>query len=219
MYVSIDRDHMRVMHKHHEMRVVCDLVHIEAPHVASISCPMDMCLKDKTELELKLLYRNTVGGDHIPHDVRDKVMAFIAALPESDVVPEEVRRQAANIKDGDSKPYQYVKGAYHPARPGLLFDILSSNTQAPQGTANTVAPSNSAARPQRPAAAPRQGGVREVIWAVADRMWEAASKPTEKSAVLALRKAIMSTLETENSVKRTSSSNELGNWAKARIQV
>jgi len=58
--------------------------------------------------------------------------------------------------------------------------------------------------------------VREKIWAVADRMWEEAGRPTDKSKVLALRKQIMDTLE-QDGVKRTSSSNELGNWQKARI--
>ena len=58
--------------------------------------------------------------------------------------------------------------------------------------------------------------MREKIWAVADRMWEEAGKPIEKGTVLALRKDIMNVLE-QDGVKRTSSSNELGNWQKARI--
>lgn len=62
----------------------------------------------------------------------------------------------------------------------------------------------------------RSSGVRDKIWEVADRMWEEAGKPTDKRAVLALRKCMMDALERQD-VKRTSSSNELGNWQKARI--
>jgi hypothetical protein len=49
-------------------------------------------------------------------------------------------------------------------------------------------------------------------------MWADAGKPTGASAVLALRKQIMNKLE-EEGVKRTSSSNELGNWQKARLSA
>jgi hypothetical protein len=48
-------------------------------------------------------------------------------------------------------------------------------------------------------------------------MWEAAGKPTDKAVVLELRKKMMAELEEKHSVKRTSSSNELGNWMKDRL--
>lgn len=66
-------------------------------------------------------------------------------------------------------------------------------------------------------ATPRSSNVRGTIWEVADKMWEEAGKPKDKKDVLALRKNIMDTLESAYNVKRTSSSNELGNWQKARI--
>lgn len=66
-----------------------------------------------------------------------------------------------------------------------------------------------APRPKRGAAKPR-------IWAMADKMWEEAGKPTDKEQVLALRKDIMAALETEEGIRRTSSSSELGQWHKTR---
>lgn len=72
-------------------------------------------------------------------------------------------------------------------------------------------------RPQGLAIAARQvGKTGAQIWAVADQMWEAVGKPTDKATVLTLRKAIMDRLEASG-IKRTSSSNELGSWQKARI--
>lgn len=70
---------------------------------------------------------------------------------------------------------------------------------------NTVAPT-------------RASGVRAIIWDHADKVWSAAGSPSDKATVLALRKQMMAELENQG-VKRTSSSNELGNWMKTRIPV
>ena len=56
------------------------------------------------------------------------------------------------------------------------------------------------------------------MWGVADREWEAAGKPNDVSVVLKLRKEVMNILEKDHAVKRTTSSNELGAWQKARVQ-
>ena len=77
---------------------------------------------------------------------------------------------------------------------------------------------SAAPRPRAaPSALPR-GGTRETIWAEADRQWEEAGKPTDTSIILKLRKEIMNVLEAKG-VKRTSSSNELGNWQKFRLSA
>jgi len=84
-----------------------------------------------------------------------------------------------------------------------------------QAATHTAAPTRSGSTAGT--SAPRTAGVRDKVWSVADAMWTAAGKPTDPKAVLALRKEIMNTLEREHDVKRTSSSNELGNWQKNRI--
>ncbi|ARB11107.1 hypothetical protein JG012_00039 [Pseudomonas phage JG012] len=222
MYVSLDMQNMRIVHKHSSVNAVCGLVHIELPDVAVNVCPIDMTVKHKTDLEIKMLFRSCFPGqaDHMPvSEMKSKILQFAEEFPVTDLDELEVKRQADSIRDGDKKAYKYVKGSFRASRPAELFADATGDAVR----AGATVPASSAARPARPAAAPRAAtgaprasGVREKIWAVADRMWEEAGKPIEKSTVLALRKDIMNALE-QDGVKRTSSSNELGNWQKARI--
>lgn len=222
MYVSLDMQNMRIVHKHSSVNAVCGLVHIELPDVAVNVCPIDMTVKHKTDLEIKMLFRSCFPGqaDHMPvSEMKSKILQFAEEFPVTDLDELEVKRQADSIRDGDKKAYKYVKGSFRASRPAKLFADATGDA----ARASATVPASSAARPARPAAAPRAAtgaprasGVREKIWAVADRMWEEAGKPIEKSTVLALRKDIMNALE-QDGVKRTSSSNELGNWQKARI--
>lgn len=64
---------------------------------------------------------------------------------------------------------------------------------------------------------PKTGSVRDTIWQVADKLWEALGKTTDLKQVLAMRKQAMAELESDFGVKKTSSSNELGKWQKARL--
>lgn len=222
MYVSLDMQNMRIVHKHSSVNAVCGLVHIELPDVAVNVCPIDMTVKHKTDMEIKMLFRSCFPGqaDHMPAaEMKSKILQFAEEFPVTDLDELEVKRQADSIRDGDKKAYKYVKGSFRASRPAELFADATGDA----ARASATVPASGAARPVRPAAAPRAAtgaprasGVREKIWAVADRMWEEAGKPTEKSTVLALRKDIMNALE-QDGVKRTSSSNELGNWQKARI--
>lgn len=226
MYVSLDMQNMRIVHKHSSVNAVCGLVHIELPDVAVNVCPIDMTVKHKTDMEIKMLFRSCFPGqaDHMSiTDMKARILQFVEDFPVTDLDELEVKRQADSIRDGDKKAYKYVKGSFRASRPAELFADATGDSMR----AGVTVPASSAARPVRPAAAPRAApraatgaprasGVREKIWEVADRMWEQAGKPTEKSIILALRKEIMNTLEQEG-VKRTSSSNELGNWQKARI--
>lgn len=222
MYVSLDMQNMRIVHKHSSVNAVCGLVHIELPDVAVHVCPIDMTVKHKTDMEIKMLFRSCFPGqaDHMPvAEMKSEILQFAEEFPVTDLDELEVKRQADSIRDGDKKAYKYVKGSFRASRPAELFADATGDAVR----ACATVPASGAARPVRPAAAPRAAtgaprasGVREKIWAVADRMWEEAGKPTEKSTVLALRKDIMNALE-QDGVKRTSSSNELGNWQKARI--
>lgn len=222
MYVSLDMQNMKIVHKHSSVNAVCGLVHIELPDVAVNVCPIDMTVKHKTDMEIKMLFRSCFPGqaDHMPvAEMKSRILQFAEEFPVTDLDELEVKRQADSIRDGDKKAYKYVKGSFRASRPAELFADATGDAVR----AGATVPASGAARPVRPAAAPRAAtgaprasGVREKIWAVADRMWEEAGKPTEKSTVLALRKDIMNVLE-QDGVKRTSSSNELGNWQKARI--
>lgn len=240
MYVSIDRENLKFLHKHADLHVVCNLVHIEAPNIAIciVDHDSDAFLSDYTGMELAMLYKNTSGHDHTGRSdsaLRALLAELAGRLPTSDVNKFELDRQAASIPEDNDQPLKYVKGATRPGKaPAELFPLKAERNsdedaiaarakqrapQRPASVASTPAPASAAARPQRAPAAPRQGGVRAVIWEVADSMWEKEDKPTGKAEVLSLRKRVMDVLESDHAVKRTSSSNELGQWQKARLTL
>lgn len=236
MYVSIDRENLRFLHRHPDFLVVSDLVHIEAPHVYVLITPFRTGaeLKGWTDMELKMLYRHTTGMELAPNHSRKDVQALLAEvvdrLPVTDVNKFELDRQAAYLGEENETPYKYVKGATRPGLPAELFPLTAKApadvgaaiaaqrpAQAATSAPASVTPAKVAKAPQRAPAAPRSGGVRGTIWEVADAMWEKEGKPTARAEVLALRRRMMDVLETDYDVKRSSASNELGQWQKARL--
>jgi len=255
MYVTIDRENLRFLRKNEDVLLLSNLAWIETPHIGISIQPCDTVsfLRDFTDLELKLLYRNTTGEEQSFYGdaLRAVLMELVQRMDEFKGNKAEVERQASLIPVDNNEPYLYIAGASRPAKQADLFELPyhkqarldneslmaamgkgAASTLYPnekqqaaqyaaqraneQATAASV-PASREARPVRGAGAPRAGGVREVVWTVADSMWENAGKPTDRPVVLALRKSIMQVLEEEHAVKRTSSSNELGNWQKARI--
>lgn len=200
-----------------------------------------------TDFELKLLYENTTGEKYNGYnrDVLDQVVYGLAIrLPVLDCNAAELQVQADSVDEEFSGLYRYVKGSREPllVQDGLfgvpakrlgrsleqerlaqlreLYPQMAAPAPiiARTGNDRPQAGTRTPARATRPAgvALPPRGSMRETIWACADQMWEQAGKPTSASAVLALRKKMMDVLE-EQGVKRTSSSNELGNWQKVRL--
>lgn len=249
MYVGIDRDNLRFLSKHTVYSIVSNVSWIEAPPritlvVTQLGHPS--FLRDFTDFELQLLYKNTTGIEprgYYRDAMRAVLLELAERLPMTDADEREARIQAQCLPPDDDRTYKYVKGALHPAVIPSLMPALSADRNENEeviAAAVRLGPAdsqkdpltNTAARTRsRPSAAPRgqkntprvpgvprPGSVSEKIWVVADRMWEAAGKPTEKASVLALRKQMMDVLEKDYSIKRTSSSNELGNWSKARIK-
>ena len=128
-------------------------------------------------------------------------------------------------------PWKYALGSKRPAKQDDLFFLhcapltgqegIDAAQRAPQRRkvpSATPAP-RAPALPAQPPAVPkaRMSSVRPKIWATADKLWQEAGKPTDAKVVLELRKKMMAVLEQEHHVKKTSSSNELGNWMKTRI--
>jgi hypothetical protein len=199
-----------------------------------------------TDLELKLLYKHTTGFDHTGYS-RPALLQIISDLAMRLPVLEcnllELQAQVNAIPAGTDEIYRYVRGSTRPGTQNELFTVPAAKLPAQPETEATAqsrsaAPlvgalgplagataadrghggTNPAPRPRAaPSSLPR-GGTRETIWAEADKQWEAAGKPTEQSVILKLRKEIMNVLEAQG-VKRTSSSNELGNWQKFRLSA
>lgn len=249
MYVSIDLTKLQFVHKADNQRVVSNLAWIEMhkQDYAIDSPDARSWLGYLTDMEMVMLYRNTTGLEtgYRGQYLRGILSELAERMDENEVSGFEAEVQAAQISEADTSDYEYCFGAStpakleefilqpltadkHPEEPSVgaarhtRFNPTRNSAQhsaaAARGSSTTVARTPSRGL-QRPTGAPRSGGVREKIWAVADRMWEAAGKPKEKTTVLALRKRVMNVLETDEGVKRTSSSNELGNWQRDRIGI
>ncbi len=245
MYVVIDRDRMCFLYKHQNPWMLADLILIECPDASIEIQPCDgtSFLSEFTDLELKLLYNHTTDAEqkHYGANLRAVLTELVYRLPLFDCVLEEVAAQAQWCDESNlTETHVYVKKSNRPAKcnPGELPAILKATVfekegdiaklgrnaaatlygTAPSAPVTPVTVANSIApRATRSPSAPRAGGVREIIWKVADQLWEQAGKPIDKPMILVLRKEMMRVLEEEHQVKRTSSSNELGNWQKARI--
>jgi hypothetical protein len=137
MYISIDRDKTRFMHKHADFTTVCELDYIgqviKRTDVEPITEGTHF-LMHWTEYELRLLYHKSVTGDNVkepkcPHAgavLRAVLLEMAQRLPETDADPDEASAQAAWIeerlnKGDDVSDYQYVRGSKTPGRKASLF--------------------------------------------------------------------------------------------------
>jgi hypothetical protein len=239
MFVAIDYKAKRFLPiKHDSMHVVGDLVWVEAPtlhvHVESATWPF---LTTWGDLDMVQLYKNTTGqtATKVGDNLRAILLELAERIPERKINAFELSKQADLVPERCSMRYLYAPGQFKPAeqakdfvlQPVTLPKAEDENAvcarprvrpvaRAPVAPATTPA-ANRSAGPVRAPSAPRQHGVRELVWGVADKLWQAAGSPKEMGTVLKLRKEMMSTLEAEHGVKRTTSSNELGAWQKARI--
>lgn len=239
MFVCVDVDALQFTHKHRVHEIVSGLAFLEACDRSTLVDNTDNphFLKNLNPLNARWLYRNTCGEDLTGTDdlvVRQMLAALVEKLPTTLAVLNDLEVQIDAVQEDlfAGKPWKYVLGA---KKPKVLKQLASLNCkpltveegeqaalQAPQLRAERAAPKPAATPSAAPQPAPaarkaRAHSVRPVIWAVADSMWETAGKPTDKAIVLELRKKIMTELEEKHSVKRTSSSNELGNWMKDRL--
>lgn len=246
MYVSINLNHMRLMHKHADRTVIADLAWIEAHNDAYEIADLTArgFLSGRTDMELKLLYRNMTGADS--YYGGSYLRAIIAELCERAPFTEADKIRAAAQSayvDKDMPHFRYVHGSSIPSRGILLWSKEESlkaekssdeatnasrryKSYEPAGGVPTysarIAPEGIVQAPRsaggagQAVAQPRQSGVRERIHSAANEAWESAGRPTDKVAVLALRKRIMDDLEAQG-IKRNSASNELGVWQRICI--
>jgi hypothetical protein len=139
MYISIDRDKTKFMHKHESFRTVCDLDYIgqviKKTDVEPITDGTHF-LPHWTELELQLLYKRSTGQTVCPHagSVLRAVLLEMAqrlVTADMDADPVEADAQAKWIEDHlaietehadfDPTGYQYVRGSKTPGRKSSLF--------------------------------------------------------------------------------------------------
>lgn len=227
MYVIFDHNAL-VYRRKQKMDVLLNLHYIECQHAETsvYPCDSDHTLLALTPYELLQLYKNTTG--QVPPTMLVTKLVELCknlalAMPPDDVNPLEVAAQANTIALSDKASYQFVPGSNRPAKKSTgLFDGVVRTVSA------DAKPLPVQVAPQRPAlpatesepvvpVAPKSGSIREIIWSVASDLWIKAGKPADTKEILALRKQAMDVLEREYSVKRNTSSNELGNWQKSLV--
>jgi hypothetical protein len=241
MYVSIDRDQLRVLHAHQVPGIVHDLVYLECADVdvaVVADTSSELFLEDFTDMELKKLYMNLTGGSAAlwdPLAIRHALATILAGVSPTKVDHAELEAQceyADTIRsETDRTILKYAYGAKRPAQVQELFPMSApampawhdSTQRGAQRAATPYTPPTPDPSKPRPTAAPRGPrtpgpSARPTIFRVADQLWEEAGKPMDKAVVLELRKKMMAVLETEHGVKKTTSSTALGDWMKDRVK-
>lgn len=240
MRVVIDRQALTFLPiKHMDLYVCANLAWIECYpgqhyHITSLD---ENFLKGLSDLEVMILYKHTTGEQASSYGQRLKnILRELAdRIPVRECNPFEVDIQASKVFEVRRERYVYNPGAMIPAIKPDLFKLeaiklqkaaneneIAAKTPAPAPVAPprppaTPAPTPSPAPRTAPTGAPRQANVAGLVWAVADKHWESAGKPTDTKVLLALRKKIMDDLEQNHGTKRVTSSNELGKWMKTKI--
>lgn len=233
MYISIDMGALRFLHKHPNLDVISNLDFILAKHEdTNLGSLTDYNLfSHYDDKEMATLYSNMVGTppSFVGITLRMALFELAESFPVTDCDEAEVLQQVRYVErwNKDSDPgYFYVKGAAIPGKtapPVFHMEFTPEHARnaarrvPPRAVAQAAAQTHSPTAPRAPTAvkAPRSGGVREIIWRVADEMWAAVGSPKDSPTVRKLRIKMMDALEAQD-VKRTTSSNELGNWQKNR---
>lgn len=179
------------------------------------------------------------------HRLKELIYALCLRLNHTFVDKLELSLQSNYVKSDSREYWKYVKGAKVPTQQPELFGPVSKKVKRcpdeeklikeggrleplyTQTVGRAVGPKQAAQKDkdyspvatQRPEKnnAPKKGTTKAIIWSVADELWEKEGKPSDKKLVLQIRKRIMDKLESDEGIKRTSASSELGNWQKARI--
>ena len=221
MYITINRETCVFTHVAQDYQTLLNLCHIELSHVKAYILPVEDIRTDVhlTDLEMKLLYRNSVGEEYTGKSrsqLNSLVYEYVRTLPYTPWNRMEVELQASKIKEDDQGFYRYVQGSTTPCQLQELFEpVLERGESCPTvEIAMSYVPEPTIVEVDKPM---RTGGSKTTIFSVADTMWEAANKPMDLPSVLALRKKIMQVLEKDYAIKKTTSSNTLGLWQKARL--
>lgn len=184
----IDRNEMRVAFKHKD-KAVCESQRVNGKIYVIVDETDESTFKVLTILEQKLLYHNMgqVLGTVLTNGPSVRQAIMKLARYHRDNVPNDAALPLYNA---------VTTSAVTKTAQGVLATTMDKAAEV------GLAP---------------KGNTSKLIWDVADELWAKAGSPKDPKEVLALRKVIMTELETNYHVKRNTSSNELGKWSKARI--
>lgn len=247
MYMLIDRGQMAIIYKHKSKEILSALDWITCQNSAVyMACGDTASLMQFNILELQQLYLNATGHKmlsihtHMARLVADASMRMQDTVVNGDPVAACKKISAADKRhfiwdNGQAVPHNQVvlptpikvdrnleAEADNSFTPHVSIPVRpiwrpTAADQAAVGALPHAAPVARAVRDPSEPRAQRSSGIRDTIYSVADRIWEDAGKPTDKTIILKLRKQMMEELENTHSVKRNTSSNSLGDWQKLRI--
>lgn len=235
MYLSMNMQTLQILHKHPSMNCVFNLVYLEYPTQPCRICDVDLALKNRSELELKLMYRNLSGKEDIPSDYKEQVLELVSMIPITDVDTAEVARLAATVGPHDKKKYHYVKGQFSSFFNQPVFDDTPRNmefvksertgifmpTYSQEATAKRMARDNVVKAPKEPkeprapkepgeaSSRPKAGSSTGKVWDIADEI--AVSITDEK----ALRKSVIDKCVQEG-INKSTASVQFGKWRNSR---
>lgn len=239
MYVLVDRGQMAITHKHKNREVLNCLSWIECTNDA-ITIPLgnpkhfaDLFMPN----ELRRIYQASTGKELAGYGYALAVAVHSMAMRlEANVVNDaEVFAQRHSVMDGDKSSYSYQPGSMAPMQHNGKYTPPALTTEADPNELARAASTATALPPVPPGAtgpdrtpvqgngathipaAPKPGGTREIIFRVADTMWEQLGKTADVKKVLEMRKQCMTVLEADHGIKKTTSSTALGDWQKARL--
>ena len=232
MYISMNMQTLQILHKHPSMNCVLNLVHLESPNQACRICDVDLAIKSRSELELKLMYKNLTGKDTIPPDYKEQVSELVCAIQVSDVDVGEVARLAATVGPHDKKKYTYIKGQFSSffnqpifddtpkniqfeknERTGLMMPVYTDEPKAKRAAReNVVKEPREPKAPKEPGEAssrPKAGSATGKVWDIAD---EVALTLTDEKA---LRKSVIDKCIQEG-INKSTASVQFGKWRSSR---
>lgn len=127
MHVLINKDRCVFLGKHQDENALLNLAWLESPNTpcAVLKCDVQFELNSLTDYELKHLYKNTCGVDHMGFS-RDALLTVVHELlqrmDEIDVDKYEIQAQCNTVDRLDLACYKYVKGSQKPEKLVDLFE-------------------------------------------------------------------------------------------------
>ena len=127
MNVLIDMQSMKFLHKAEDATALLLLAEIELPHVPVRCEPCDChdFLKSRTDMEMFLLYKNSVGEHpkHLGDRLRAVMIELVSRMPELKLNRHDLQLQVNNIPKDDKRQYKYIPTAQYAQCPDDLFDV------------------------------------------------------------------------------------------------
>lgn len=208
MKVAIDMERMVFLRKVENETALSGLVDMEYPHIPtkSLYCDRPQDFSGLTDMELKLLIKNSMGPDVRHVFSRDALLhvvhAVVAQFPSSAVNGFQLTMQLACIRPGDAQRYQYVPGSMTPALAYGLAEhaalVCTANTISVPASAGPivagpiVAASAAHTLPRAPHiddfVMPREGTSTHTIFMFCAQLWKESNYTTNKATLDNIRK-------------------------------